>query len=210
MNTPSPQRAGVAPKPRRARARVLPLLALTFLCAALLRLADGPIAALADSHTSADPALASTPAQPHAAAQALPETPREGADWAIRLAQREAEITAREADVAERLAEVSAIEERIVTHIAELGRAETALAATMAQADIAAEADLSRLVAVFENMRPDEAARLFSEMDEGFAAGFLARLRPEVAAAVLSGIEPRRAYHISAIVAGRNAEVPRR
>jgi flagellar motility protein MotE (MotC chaperone) len=189
---------------------VLPLLALTFLCAALLRLADGPVSAFAEAHTGAGLSPPGEAPVAQSAAQTLPASPQDGADWAIRLARREADIAAREAEVAARLSEIAAIEERIVTHIAELGRAEATLAATMAQADRAAENDLSRLVAVFENMRPEEAARLFAEMDEGFAAGFLARLRPEIAAAVLSGLEPRRAYHISAIVAGRNAEVPRR
>jgi flagellar motility protein MotE (MotC chaperone) len=186
--------------PAHPKARILPLLALTFLAAALLRLGDGPIAALAQD------AVVSAPDTPP---EALPTAPREGADWAIRLAQREAEITQREANLAQRLAEVSEIEARITEHLAALAQAEAELAATMALADRAAEGDLGRLVAMYENMRPEDAARLFTEMDEQFAAGFLARLRPEVAAGVLSGMEPQRAYLISAIVAGRNATVPR-
>jgi len=186
------------PSPR-PRARLLPLIALTFLAAAALRFADGPLSALAQADSP-----------PPEAAQPLPSDPREGAEWAIRLAEREAEITRREAAVAERLAEIAQIEGRITEHLSALAQAEAELQATMALADRAAEGDLGRLVAMYENMRPDDAARLFSEMDEGFAAGFLARLRPEVAAAVLSGMEPQRAYLISAIVAGRNVEVPRR
>jgi flagellar motility protein MotE (MotC chaperone) len=45
-------------------------------------------------------------------------------------------------------------------------------------------------------------------MDPGFAAGFLGRMRPDAAAAVLAGMDPAAAYAISAIIAGRNARAP--
>ena len=45
-------------------------------------------------------------------------------------------------------------------------------------------------------------------MDPGFAAGFIARMKPEAAAAVLAGMDPQKAYLVSAVLAGRNALAP--
>jgi flagellar motility protein MotE (MotC chaperone) len=79
----------------------------------------------------------------------------------------------------------------------------------VAVADQAADADVTRLVTMYENMKPKEAAPLFEVMAPDFAAGFLARMRPDAAASVLAGLNPKTAYTISVIMAGRNAGVPK-
>jgi flagellar motility protein MotE (MotC chaperone) len=80
---------------------------------------------------------------------------------------------------------------------------------TLAIADGAAEKDLAKLTAVYEAMRPADAAALFQTMAPEFAAGFLGRMRPEIAAAVLAGMNPGKAYSISVLIAGRNATAPK-
>ena len=82
---------------------------------------------------------------------------------------------------------------------------EDELKATLALADGAAEADIERLTAVYQAMKPKDAAALFETMAPEFAAGFLGRMPPEAAAAILSGMSPEAAYGVSVIVAGRNA-----
>jgi len=42
----------------------------------------------------------------------------------------------------------------------------------------------------------------------GFAAGLLARMRPDVAALVLTGMKPETAYAVTLTIASRNAAVP--
>ncbi|MEZ5673973.1 MAG: hypothetical protein R3D81_01625 [Thalassovita sp.] len=79
----------------------------------------------------------------------------------------------------------------------------------MAVADQAAERDIGTLVAVYENMKPKDAAPLFEEMDPNFAAGFLSRMKPEAAAGIMAGLSPNVAYTISVVLAGRNAEAPK-
>ncbi len=54
-------------------------------------------------------------------------------------------------------------------------------------------------------MKPKDAAVLFEAMDAGFAAGFLSRMRAEAASALFSNLSPEKAYALSAIMAGRNA-----
>ena len=86
---------------------------------------------------------------------------------------------------------------------------EAKLRATLAVADGAAEADVERLTAVYQAMKPKDAAALFETMSPDFAAGFLGRMAPESAAAILSGMSAEAAYGISVIVAGRNAKAPK-
>jgi flagellar motility protein MotE (MotC chaperone) len=87
--------------------------------------------------------------------------------------------------------------------------AEEELKATLALADGAAEDDIARLTAVYQAMKPKDAAALFETMSPEFAAGFLGRMPPDSAAAILSGMSSEAAYGISVIVAGRNADVPK-
>lgn len=123
---------------------------------------------------------------------------------------REERLTARELLVEEReqaLARTSVeVEERLVA----LHDAEAALAAMVALADSAASDDLARLTAVYENMRPAEAATLFESMDPTFSAGFLGMMDPVAAAAIMGRLSPGIAYSISAVLAGRNSSAPDR
>ncbi|MCA0203058.1 MAG: hypothetical protein LCH92_01855 [Proteobacteria bacterium] len=189
------------PAPRR-RTRVLPVLAALFVIGGGLRLASGVGTALAQDPPGASPTRAED-------ILPLRSSPVSDARLSLELRERETALAEREAQLDERAALLAAAQERVHAQIDALQAAEAELAATMAQADQAAETDISRLVSVFQTMRPEDAANVFTEMDPDFAAGFLARLEPPVAGAILARIEPRQAYALSAIVAGRNALVPR-
>lgn len=189
-----------APPRRNRRARVLPLLALAFFMGAGLRLASGMGEALAQ-----DP----EPAGATSTFGALRSSPVSDAQLSLEIRQREQEVAQREATLDEREALLAAAQERVQAQIEALQGAEADLTATMALADRAAEDDISRLVSVFAVMKPEDAAAVFTEMDPQFAAGFLARLDSQVAADILAGLDPRQAYGLSAILAGRNALVPR-
>ncbi|TQF00819.1 MAG: hypothetical protein FKY71_01345 [Spiribacter salinus] len=121
---------------------------------------------------------------------------------------REERIEAQEAQISKRMQALTIADERIEQKIAALTEAETALKQTMALADTAAEDDLSRLTSVYENMKPKDAAALFEQMDPEFSAGFLGRMKPVQAGAIMEGLSAERAYSISVILAGRNANVP--
>jgi len=125
-----------------------------------------------------------------------------------RLREREADVEAKEGAITDRMQALAVAEAKISENMAALVAAEDSLKATMALADSAAEDDLSRLTAVYENMKPKDAAALFETMDPQFAAGFLGRMRPEAAASVMAGLKPETAYTISVVLAGRNANVP--
>jgi flagellar motility protein MotE (MotC chaperone) len=186
-------------KPRAAGRGALVMLALLLASSGAMRLGSNLGAAMANSsdggaETTTDAPL-DCPAPPLALSEALLE--------------REAHLDSREAAIVSRMAALKLADEATSLRLAELKAAEEELRAVLALADGAAEADLTRLTAVYESMKPKDAAPLFEKMAPEFAAGFLGRMRPEAAGAILSGLPPDMAYSISAILAGRNATAPK-
>jgi flagellar motility protein MotE (MotC chaperone) len=124
------------------------------------------------------------------------------------LGERESRVQRREDQLRDRLRALALAEEEIAQKTSELIAAEEALRETIALADSAAEDDITRLVSVYQAMKPKDAAALFETMDPEFAAGFLGRMQPEAAAGIMAGLDPQTAYSVSVILAGRNATVP--
>jgi flagellar motility protein MotE (MotC chaperone) len=181
---------------RRAGRGALFIVAMLFAASGALRLGSGVGTALARTGEDPESAAASaTCEQPAALAQALSE--------------REALVAEREAALKDRLAALALADTAITERMAELQAMEDELRAMIALADGAAEADIDRLTAVYQAMKPKDAAALFETMSPEFAAGFLGRMTPEAAAAILSGMSAEAAYGVSVIVAGRNAGAPK-
>ncbi|KFE34757.1 MotE family protein [Thioclava atlantica] len=124
------------------------------------------------------------------------------------LRKREARLIEQEDLLNDRRSAQVLAEKRLGARLKDLVAAEQELARTVAIADRAAEEDVARLVALYENMKPKQAAPLFAEMAPEFAAGFLGRMRPDAAAAVMESLDPKIAYTISVLMAGRNAAAP--
>ncbi|MCC5972878.1 MAG: hypothetical protein JJT81_02380 [Rubellimicrobium sp.] len=185
---------------RRKAGSVLPLTAVLLIGSGLVRLGG-----------EAGQVLAQT-GVPLADEQALAEGMCDTSEWPEEMVRairgREENVAAAEARLSVRMADLAAIEADLTAQLARLTDAEAALSATLALAETAARDDLARLTQVYENMRPAEAAALFSQMDPAFGAGFVGMMRPDAAAAVMSNLDPSIAYVISVILAGRNALVP--
>lgn len=201
-------------KKPRTTPRILPLLSVLFVSGAALRIALGMDMAVA---SSGSPENLQMPIPDAATNAPYPVQPGElvaqadlGAEQLLELNRRERELARRQEELAEQEARLEQARLGLQTQLTELQTAEADLSATMALADRAAEEDISRLVTVFEAMAPEEAAAVFTEMDTEFAAGFISQLAPATAAEILAGLEPRHAYALSAIIAGRNASVPTR
>jgi len=148
------------------------------------------------------------PAEEDAAPEADACAPAVAGDMLEDIDRRARQLAAREEAVARREVEADAIASQAETRLAELRAAEQKLAATIAIADTAAEDDLSRITAIYENMKPEQAAGIFEAMEVEFAAGFLSRMNPAAAAAVLANLPAEFAYAITVVVAGRNARTP--
>jgi flagellar motility protein MotE (MotC chaperone) len=129
----------------------------------------------------------------------------EVSDLLARLAERDAALEAREAVIALRERDVEVARQEALAAIDRMREAEAALTARMHTSSQASEEDITRLVSVYEGMKPKDAAVLFEAMAPEFAAGFLARMRPDAASGIFSSLPPDTAYALSVIMAGRNA-----
>ncbi len=192
-------------KMRILRPGALFVIAICFIGSGALRVAElGPaIAEEVSSMANAEIAMA---AQEEKYGQCPPQLEPES--LLIAIQDREAELNAMEMRLNDReqVLRVAAI--KIEEQLAQLESAEKRLASTIALADEAAEKDIQRLTAVYENMKPKSAADIFETMDINFAAGFLMRMRPDAAAAVMTSLSADAAYSISVVMAGRNVGVP--
>jgi flagellar motility protein MotE (MotC chaperone) len=193
---------GKPAKPRRRRGArgILWAIALMLAMSGLLRLGGETGRAIASGLASEDLSAAAGPESC--------DPPADVAEVLALLQSREAELSERETRLKNRTQALAVAEAQIAKNMAALEEAEASLEATMALASTAAEDDLSRLTAVYENMKPKEAAPLFETMDPQFAAGFLGRMRPDAAAEIMARLAPETAYSISVLLAGRNAWVP--
>ncbi len=182
--------------PRRRGRGTLVLLAGLLAASGAIRIGLGveQARALIPDPPALPPATATCPAAPEALAAALQA--------------REDRVALRETALLDRLSALALAETALTRQLAEVEAAEAALAATLALADKAAEGDLERLTAVYQAMKPKEAAALFEAMAPEFAAGFLARMRPDAAAAILAGMSPEAGYRVSLLLAGRNMRAP--
>ena len=124
------------------------------------------------------------------------------------LNERESAIEKKELQLLKKSRALEVIKEKIDKEIAIMKKAESELRMTIALADSAAENDIKKLVAVYENMKPKNAALLFDRMDHNFSAGFLGEMNPASAASIIELMSPETAYAVSAVLAGRNAAVP--
>ncbi len=183
---------------RKAGRGALFIVAMLFATSGALRLGSGIGTAMANAEAD--------PEEPVATEPAVCESPVALSDA---LKQREERLAVREASLQDRLAALALADQAVTDRMVQLETMEAKLAATLALADGAAEADVERLTKVYQAMKPKDAAKLFETMSPEFAAGFLGRMPPESAAAILSGMSAEAAYGVSVIVAGRNANVPK-
>ncbi len=185
------------PRARRGRG-VLTVVAGLLVASGLVRIGDEAQAFATGADVDAQPAFVAATGEENIPTDSL----------LAAFQARDERLTLREAQLADRMQALHVIEADIAKRLVELELAESSLSAILSVAQTAAEADIDQLVAVYQSMKPADAAALFEEMPPQFAAGFVARMDPEAAAIVMSGLEPATAYSISVVLAGRNANVP--
>jgi flagellar motility protein MotE (MotC chaperone) len=191
---------------RKSQPGTLVILALFLASSGAMRVGAGAGQALAESGKAAHGDEPAAGSDGGGVAENCPAPP---AALAAALTERAAQIDNRSLALEERMAALALAEEAISARLVELEASESKLRATLTLADGAAEGDLVQLTSVYEAMKPKDTAAIFEKMEPDFAAGFLSRMRPEAAALVISGMKPETAYMITALIAGRNALVPK-
>lgn len=64
--------------------------------------------------------------------------------------------------------------------------------------------DVSRLIAVYDQMKPDQAAGVISNLPPDFAAEILTRLQPENSAKIISAVDPNHAAILTSYMGSRS------
>lgn len=105
------------------------------------------------------------------------------------LARREAEIEAQRAELTAVLVRLQAVKDA---------------APNRRNDHEAVRADIDRLVSVYDAMKPDEAARVLTNLPADFAAEILMRVRPETGARIVAAVEPRQAAILTTHMGARH------
>jgi flagellar motility protein MotE (MotC chaperone) len=117
------------------------------------------------------------------------------------IRDRRHQLDAAAAALADRERMLQVIEKRTTELLHELEAAREALETMLAAADEEADAQLMRLVTIYESMKPKDAARLFEAMPADVAGGFIRRMREAKSALILAHLEAKHAYAIALSVA---------
>jgi flagellar motility protein MotE (MotC chaperone) len=111
------------------------------------------------------------------------------------------QLDARSSDLADRARMLEVIEARAKEQVQALRAERRALETTLERVDTEAEAEIARLVEIYENMKPKDAARIFEAMPAEVAAGFVRRMAEKKSALVMGNLNAEHAYAITLALA---------
>jgi flagellar motility protein MotE (MotC chaperone) len=94
------------------------------------------------------------------------------------------------------------LDAQVKQRIADLEQAEATARDWIAKRDALMKSAGDEVAAVYAKMRPENAARQISVMDDRMAAAILGRLKPNVAGAILDEMEAERASRLANMIAG--------
>ncbi|WP_394197624.1 MotE family protein [Litoreibacter albidus] len=187
-------------KSSRSIKGVLTLIFVMLLASGSLRLGSIGIAV---ASSPADGDIFASDAEP---AQCV--TDAETAALMEMLKTRAAQQDEVEAKQSERQLVLEKMEADVMANLARVEDAEHRLAETINDVSSASLDDIGQLTSVYQSMKPKAAAQLFEQMSAEFAAGFLGEMPPASAAGILSALSAEKAYAVSVVLAGRNANAP--
>ncbi|MBC9246768.1 hypothetical protein H4P12_08590 [Paracoccus sp. 11-3] len=104
----------------------------------------------------------------------------------------------------EKKAELAAAERALVVKLTELRAQKNGLETRRDTDTAAVRSDIDRLVAVYDQMKPVEAAAVLTNLPADFAAEILMRVQPETGAKIIASVEPRQAAMLTAQMGARN------
>ncbi len=122
-----------------------------------------------------------------------------------RLAERRAELDLREQELDMRLALIDAAEKRIEERSAELKALEERIGKLVDDNKMAEEQQFVSLVAMYENMKPKDAAAIFNELDMPVLLGVAKAMNPRKMAPILARMTPLKAKALTDSIAAADA-----
>ena len=119
------------------------------------------------------------------------------------LADRRAELDARDRALDQRAALLAVAEQRIDEKLEELRTLRSELEGLLDVVDEQQESHMASLVRIYENMRPGDAAAIFNGLDMDVLLEVLQRMSERKTAPILAAMEPERAREVTAELALR-------
>jgi flagellar motility protein MotE (MotC chaperone) len=119
------------------------------------------------------------------------------------VTRRQAEIDRRERALEGREARLQAAENLARQQIAELARLREEVERLVMRESAASEADIDALVALYVNMRPQQAAKVLERLEPPRAAVILLKIPDRLAGPILAQMEPPAALALTQEIAGR-------
>lgn len=118
-----------------------------------------------------------------------------------RLAERRAELDALASELEMRLAVVEAAELRIEERLTELANIEGRINALVEAREAEEEGQFSGIVAMYESMRPADAAAIFNTLDTAVLTRVGAAMNPRKLGPILAKMAPARAQELTVLLA---------
>jgi flagellar motility protein MotE (MotC chaperone) len=122
-----------------------------------------------------------------------------------RLAERRAELDQREKELDMRLTLIDAAEARIAERTAELKALEERIGKLVDDNKMAEEQQFVSLVAMYENMKPKDAAVIFNQLDMPVLLGVAKAMNPRKMAPILARMDPMKAKALTDSIAAADA-----
>lgn len=109
------------------------------------------------------------------------------------------------AELERKRAEIARAEERLTMRLVELREASSSPAARQNAQASAIEEDIRRMVALYDVMKPADAARVLSKLPPDYAAEILMRVGSESGARIIAAFEPGDAAIVTTHMGARSA-----
>jgi flagellar motility protein MotE (MotC chaperone) len=120
------------------------------------------------------------------------------------LAKRRDELAVHERELKDREQLLQATEQRLAAQVKQLQQLKAELEGMNEQQKNGADANVRRLVAIYEAMKPDEAARIFDTMDASVLLEVAGRMAERRLAPVLAQMSPARAQALTIAMANQS------
>ena len=202
--------------------RILPLVAVALAGVAAVRLigagpglfqgaqawAEGAAESVAEA-TQGEPGTSDGPPPRAACAIPVEELARQAglspAELRIlqNLSERRGELDARDVDFETQLPLLIAAEAKAQERIDELTALRTEIQGLLGQVSEREQAEIDRLVQVYQAMRPRDAAPVFATLDDGVRLPVAAAMRPRALAAIMAEMDPAAARVLTQRLAAR-------
>jgi len=156
----------------------------------------------ADAPTAATPAPHAPGAASEKAVDPLSMTPSE-VELLQQLAERRAELDRRAAELSQREVLLQAAEKRIDEKIARLASLEKDIGGIVDKQDQEEDARIKSLVKIYETMKPQDAARIFEQLDMGVLLNVVEHMKERIAAPILAAMDPAKARTVTLALAER-------